>query len=193
VLASFIVDQIKGLLQGSFLPRGWCYYYCYHGRNQDETTHFLRWIINQLTRQAGVISPELNSLYQDGEEPNVLCLMKALEGSLTMFESVFIVVDALDESQDRQKIIGTLQQLSSEFRFNKIQLLVTSRDEIDIRRELVDLSVSMSLSNEYVDADIRTYIHAALHSLSKNSKFKSWSDTLRDEVEEALVKGAKGM
>jgi Cdc6-like AAA superfamily ATPase len=193
ILASFVIEQLQDLSKISFLPRGWCFYYCYHARNHDETTHFLRWVISQLSRQGSEISTASKALYQQGRDPDVSSLLMALEASLSMFESVFIVVDAVDESSNRENILETLRKLSSDSRFQKIQLLVTSRDEIDIRREFDDLSVSMSMSNPYVDDDIGIYVHVSLYSKSKNSKFRNWPHDLRHEVEGALVKGAKGM
>jgi hypothetical protein len=71
-----------------------------------------------------------------------------------------------------------------------IQLLVTSRKELDIERALSPLAIELSLSNPYVDEDIRTYIKSRLR---EDPKFSRWPETLRNETETALVKGAKGM
>jgi hypothetical protein len=71
-----------------------------------------------------------------------------------------------------------------------IQLLVASRKELDIERAILPLSTSLSLSNPYVDEDIRTHIKSCL---SQNRRFSRWPDDLKDEIEKALVKGAKGM
>lgn len=123
VLASFLIDEVQGLVKRTSTSTGWCYYYCYHARNQDETTHFLRWIINQQARQSSGIPQEVDSLYQNGLTPNVSNLMKALQASLSSFESVFVVVDALDESADRENFISTLRKLGSEPSFNKIHII----------------------------------------------------------------------
>jgi hypothetical protein len=70
-----------------------------------------------------------------------------------------------------------------------IRLLATSRKELDIERALSPLTTELSLSNPYVDDDIRVYIKSRL----LEAKFSRWPESLKDEVENALVKGAKGM
>ena len=71
-----------------------------------------------------------------------------------------------------------------------IQLLVTSRRELDIERAIAPLATSLSLSNPYVDEDIRTYIKSYL---AQNPRFSKWLNGLKIEMEKALVKEAKGM
>jgi hypothetical protein len=60
---------------------------------------------------------------------------------------------------------------------------------LDIERALSPLGTELSLSNTYVDNDIRTYIRSRL----LKAKFRRWPKSLKDEAENALVKGAKGM
>src|SRR6266536_4322083 len=51
VLLSFVVENIKrGCKDTAPDGTGWEYNYCYFGRDQDETPHLLRWVINQLCR-----------------------------------------------------------------------------------------------------------------------------------------------
>src|SRR4051812_29785496 len=48
------------------------YYYCYFGRNQDETESFLRWVISQLCNQldAKYIPPKLQDLHERQQYPS---------------------------------------------------------------------------------------------------------------------------
>lgn len=73
--------------------------------------------------------------------------------------------------------------------FTRIQLLATSRRELDLERELLPICRDLSLSNAYVDNDIQTYVHSRMGE----HKFRRWPEELRTEIESELVKGAKGM
>ncbi|KAE8443901.1 hypothetical protein EG329_001211, partial [Mollisiaceae sp. DMI_Dod_QoI] len=108
------------------------------------------------------------------------------------FSSVYITIDALDEAtdDDRETMLTALRDIIRDGRHDRVQLLATSRKELDIERELLPLGANLSLSNPYVDEDIRTYVR---NRMREESKFRRWPDQLRDEIELALVKGAKGM
>ncbi|KAF2449270.1 hypothetical protein P171DRAFT_480367 [Karstenula rhodostoma CBS 690.94] len=54
ILASYLAEKIENYCTASSSGSsklGHAYYYCYFGHNQDEASHFLRWIIGQLCRQ----------------------------------------------------------------------------------------------------------------------------------------------
>lgn len=106
------------------------------------------------------------------------------------FSRVYITIDALDESTNRESILETLRRIMTREDLNRISILATSRKEMDIERVLVPIATELSLSNMYVDEDIRTYVKSRLR---EDPKFSRWPDSLRNDTEAALVKGAKGM
>jgi hypothetical protein len=191
VLHSFIVEDVKKFCNNpSLSTTGWGYYYCYFGRNQDETPHFLRWLINQLCRQIKGLPPDVQQLYREGGHPSTSRLLQVLGSISQLFSRVYVVIDALDESKDRKRLLALLIEILEGESLDTVQLLVTSRRELDIERAILPLSTILSLSNPYVDEDIRTYIQSCL---SQNRRFSKWPDDLKAETEKALVKGAKGM
>jgi NACHT domain len=191
VLASYIVEDIKRFCQTSApSDAAWAYYYCYFGRQHDEAPHLLRWIINQLCRQSTYIPSQLIELYQQGGEPKTADLAKVLSMVLRRFQHVYVVLDALDESLNRQNLLDIIIQFASDHAFKKIKLLAMSRKEIDIESSFEELSISMSLSNPLVDEDIRIYVQ---RKLREDRKFRRWPVSLTANIERALVKGAKGM
>lgn len=191
VLASFIFKDVKSFCKDSVLENtGWAYYYCYFGHEQDETPHLLRWVINQLCRQMNAIPDEVRELFSDGGSPQTQELAVALGAVLRNYHRVYLVIDALDESLDRHRILNLLLGILDDQTFDKLQVLATSRKELDIERALLISSVDISMSNSYVDEDIRVYIQ---HTLRVNHKFCRWPEELQREIETALVKGAKGM
>ena len=165
------------------------YYYCYFGRNQDETEPFLRWTINQLCRQCGSIPDEIIENYDDGVQPSRRSLLQALSALLTRFERIYVLIDALDESFPRMNLLNLLVLLSGEG-FKKIQLCGMSREEEDIKFQIQGHCTSISLSNPYIDEDIDFYVQ---HRLERHHRLKTWSLPFKETIRQALVEGAKGM
>jgi septal ring factor EnvC (AmiA/AmiB activator) len=128
-------------------------------------------------------------MYEEGGYPQASRLVDVLAAVSENFSRVYIVIDALDESAKREKLLAVLLQILENKMLDHIQLLVTSRKELDIERALLAVAESLSLSNHYVDKDIRTYIKSRLQN---DSKYYRWPNVLKAETETALVKGAKG-
>jgi Cdc6-like AAA superfamily ATPase len=170
----------------------WGYYYCYFGRAQDETPHMIRWVLSQLCRQMKDIPLEVSELYEEGGQPTTAQLMDTLRTVLRSFKRIYLMIDALDESLERENILNFLVGIINhkQQEFAGVQVLATSRKEHDIERALLNVSTDISLSNHYVDEDIRVFIQ---HRLRDDRKFNRWSQELRSEIEDALVGGAKGM
>ncbi|KAK2026090.1 hypothetical protein LX32DRAFT_654970 [Colletotrichum zoysiae] len=166
------------------------YYYCYFGNNQDETLSLLKWVLVRLCRQAGQVPERLWDLFQHGGQPSTESLLSVLEAALEPFEHVFITIDAIDESKPRDELLKVIRDLATDHRFDKIRLLTTSREYLDIEIVMKDISTEVSMRNEYLDADIRLYTESRL---SNHEMVKNWPPELRIETLEALCAGAKGM
>ena len=105
-------------------------------------------------------------------------------------DRVYVIIDALDESQNRVRLLSLLRLIATEERFSRIQLLATSRQYEDIRVQMCHISKSLSMTNPFVEADIRIFVNARVRS---EQRFKNWPEDLCTEVLEALTVGAKGM
>lgn len=191
VLASYLVDTVASHCQDKLGSKcATLYYYCYFGHNQDESAPLLRWIVTQLCRQAEAVPAEAYAVFKQRCEPSLPKLLDALATILDGFQTVFVIVDALDESKPRGDLLKTLRDLATDPRFSKIQLLVTSREYVDIERALDEISKRVSMSNSFIERDILLYVRS---NLQKNTKFRRWSSQLLDEVEAILSTRAKGM
>jgi NACHT domain len=191
VLASYLIEQVKSHCVESKSPQvTHAYYYCYHGHNQDEAAPFLRWIICRLCRQSGTVPVEVHRLYKRGGQPSLEELLDAFESVAKQFATIYIVVDALDESSSRIRLLRALNDFVNDRRFWMIQLLATSRRHIDIENVMSGSSVPISMSNPLVENDIRLQARSTLRS---HPKFKRWPVHLLSEVEDAVAIGAKGM
>ena len=192
ILASFVVEETRGLCKSTSLNGiGHAYYYFYYRREKDEVPNFLRWVINQLCRQSANIPTEVHQLHRDGGQPSIASLLMALFAVLREFQRVYLVLDALDESTNRKDLLDVLIKISSDANFAKLRILATSRRELDIERALGDISIVISLThNQWVDDDIRLYVQ---NHLREDRKLSRWPEALRTEIETSLVRGAKGM
>ncbi|RBQ98250.1 hypothetical protein FVER53590_13571 [Fusarium verticillioides] len=193
VLASWLIENVQSHCKRVSTRKSPCvnvYYYCYFGHHQDESAPFLRWVITQLSRQADVISTLTHDLYRRGGEPSTPELLDTLEQILQVFSRVYIVIDAVDESDPREELLEVIQTLVTDQRLCNVQILVTSREYIDIERVMENISVSVPMANELVEQDIRLHVQSILRS---NRKFRCWPNDLLVEAENAISTKAKGM
>ncbi|KAF2101197.1 hypothetical protein NA57DRAFT_72640 [Rhizodiscina lignyota] len=192
ILASFLIQTAKEHTIARESDRIiHVYYYCYFAHNQDEGIPLLRWVVSQLCQRAKRIPDGIRETCADNHAPTVACLLSALSDILKDFDVVYLFIDAVDESQaPRDEILRILRSLATEPCYNNLRLLATSRDYHDIETNLLGTSTRISMSNSLVEEDIRTYVHSALRSSRKFSRLPA---PLLTEIEDALVKGAKGM
>jgi hypothetical protein len=106
------------------------------------------------------------------------------------FPCIYPVIDALDESSEREKITMLLLKISEDERFERLQILATSRREVDIERILLTKTTNLSVSNRYADSDIELYIRSCLRG---DTKLARLPEELMAEITTALVDGAEGM
>lgn len=192
ILASHIIEQlIKTKCLNSSGNVALVYYYCYHGHNRDETFSFLRWLVSKLCRTTDTVSSLTYDMFRSGEDPDVAKLLFALHAQLDGLDTVYVAVDALDESQQpRDVFLRVLHTLATDPLFEKIRLLTTSREYADIERVMAPISFSVPTYHEEVEKDIRVFVEG---SISRRDRFKRWPDDLKVEVIDALAIGAKGM
>lgn len=191
IIATYLIDELQSCYpENTDSKKASVYYYCYHGRDQDEELPFLRWLICQLCRILDGISDPVYAVFKRGREPSRDDLLSCLESTLRYFETVFVVVDALDESQEREKLLKLLQLLGKDPRFGNLQLLATSRQYLDIETAMMAIAEPISMSNPLVQADIELFVRS---QISSTPMFKKWPQNLRDEVEKQLSEEAKGM
>jgi hypothetical protein len=191
ILHSYIAEDLKGFCRDPDLEgTASVYFYCYFGNGPDQTPSFLRWVISQLCRHIGGVPSKVREIFKSGHQPRTTELLDVLTAVITSFSRIYITIDALDEAVDREQMLKALCAIFGDDRYNRIRLLATSRKELDIESTLLPTAKDVSLSNPYVDADIRTYVNARMRD---EPRFRRWPAELRDEIETALVEGAKGM
>ena len=187
---SFLIEHIGKICNESSRDTIYVYYYCYFAHHQDETKPFLKWLIARLCWEAGGVPTVVYDLNRHGTETSITALLDAITQLLISFDTVYILVDAVDESTSRDDLLQTLRTFATDRRFEKIQLVTSSRNYIDIETIMSIFSVPVSMDNPLVEQDIRHYVHSSVES---NSKFRRWPYDLFRETEESITNGARGM
>ena len=187
---SNLIEHVKNYCYGRGPGYACVYYYCYFGHSQDETGPFLRWILLELCRKLGRVPLVVHELYRRGGNPTPRNLLATLEQVVEAFDSVFVFVDAVDESLERENLLRVLRDLAVDGRFQKLRLLATSREYLDIEDVMRDFATPISMRNPLVDDDIHLYITS---KLAVHPRLKRWPAQLRKEVVRAVYTGANGM
>ncbi|KIW21484.1 hypothetical protein PV08_02064 [Exophiala spinifera] len=170
------------------------FFFTFNDDTKQDASAMLRSLVVQLSCQLndkhGLLSQWHNS-YRNAMPPNQV-LMDCLYQHVRAFEQTYIISDALDESplhKDRGDMLQRLVDMRG-WSERGLHLLVTSRDEPDIRRKLCALPhETISMKNDLVDNDIADFIS---HHLKHNEQLEAWEEYY-DKIENVLTKGAKGV
>ena len=167
------------------------FYFTFRDDSKQDDSAMLRAVLLQLSAQRADGYEDLNRLhnsYQSGLPPSHV-MIQYLEQSIRKFHRVYIILDALDESPKdgpRGKVLDTLDILR---KIPSLRLLVTSRDESDIRDSLIPSAAQeVKMESDGVAKDIRSFVDAQLDT---DKRLKKWF-SYRDKIANALATRAKG-
>ena len=123
-----------------------------------------------------------------GQTPQVNELQELLLSIPKSFNTVYLVIDALDECKVgdcRDELLKAFQAFQA-----SMKLLVTSRPHIE------DLSENLALASQIklraVESDIRDYVYKQLET-RKMKKILGKDEKLKTEIVTSIVAGANGM
>ncbi|RSL94266.1 hypothetical protein CDV31_014396 [Fusarium ambrosium] len=181
---------------------GLAYVYCDYANKEQSALDYVGALLCQLISLSDEVSPEVTALYND-HKPGSSPLRPLLEGyelvlgaEVSRFDSVYIIVDALDECRDDDE--GEFQS-STKVRVSEtfgklgetVHLLFTSREEhpptslTDRRVPIATMKVTAT------DEDIRTYVRA---QIKRRESLKCYTDTeLGEMIEIVITRKAAGM
>jgi ankyrin repeat domain-containing protein 50 len=170
------------------------HYFSFSDDSKQDVSGLLRALLLQLSNQVEDGDADLSSLHdthKDAHAP-VPALMLTLKRVITKFQDVYVVVDALDESPRGEKRDAVLETLSEIRRWSMrgLHILVTSRDEHDIREHLeLQLNEEVRMDKSVVDQDIKDYI---IQRLQRDIKLKKFAKHHAD-IKKTLIQRADGM
>ncbi|EPE09633.1 ankyrin repeat protein [Ophiostoma piceae UAMH 11346] len=174
------------------------FFFTFNDNSKQDVSAMLRAIVLQLSGQIKGGDEMLSRLREDhktGKAPDEV-LIAYLQQLIWSSEETYILIDALDESprdSHRWRLLQVLIDMR-EWSEDRLHLLVTSRDEPDIREAITaDMNTRpeqmVSLKNSSVDGDIAAFISGALEN---DRRLRKWAD-FHDHIKGSLTKRAKGV
>jgi hypothetical protein len=199
ILSSTIVEHVQHhCLQAvdfGFAP----FYFTFSDKGKQSYEALLRSLVAQLgTQEPGLA--KLREKYAQRHRMqggiNVQTLESTLLAVLAAYDTVFVVLDALDECPDdydapleRSKLFGGLEYLSKEA--SKLKILMTSRDIPDIHVCMVRLTAErLPIQTCAVDKDIHSYV---AQQLTKPPYFTRLKPKSLDLIQTKITAKADGM
>ena len=170
------------------------FYFTFNDNSKQDESAMLRALLLQLSDQVQNNNADLTELhykYPTGV-PSSPALIAYLQHVIQKFGHVYIIIDALDESprsSSREHVLNALETMRN-WGLQCLHLLVTSRDERDIR-ESFDLSPAyqVKMQNSGIDKDIRNFISGRLNTDRRLKNVLPY----RERAQESLAARAKGM
>ncbi|KAF0315082.1 ankyrin repeat protein [Colletotrichum asianum] len=172
------------------------FFFAFDDTGKQDASALLRALILQLSGKQSSISPfsHLSNLYEScrNSTPRDKALLDCLHQLSRSFKHTYIIVDALDESprdKHRQNVLDILTTIRGWVE-PSVHLLVTSRDEVDIR-DTLDPSPDefIAVRNEASDKDIALYITQSLRNRPQLRKWKGF----HGRIETTLTTQADGV
>ena len=112
------------------------------------------------------------------------------QGILDGFSSTFIILDALDECAERQKLLNWIHTFILENDINLgLHLIVTSRPEEEIEDKFKSYHY-LDLAQESENHDLVAYLD---YQLENDSDLQKWNFDTQEQIKLTLLKQADGM
>ena len=184
-LSAIIIDNIP-----KSAGTGLCYYYCDYNRAiYEQLCNTLTWFLRQLAHDTIPLSMKsmFEKHYRDRSRPTLQSIREALLSVINDFETVWIVVDALDEYSDASQTFEFVQELLNLNKAAKVNVLVTSRPIPDISNHFTH---GTTLEVRARDGDMSSYIDANIRTLPK---FVTQDLDLQKEIKDSIIKIADGI
>jgi hypothetical protein len=124
------------------------------------------------------------------QEPTLDDLQNTLQKILDGFSSTFIILDALDECVEREKILNWIQTFILDKDITlRLHLIVTSRPEQEINDQFKSHHY-IDLVKESGNHDLKAYLD---YQLQNNSALQKWKFDTQEQIKSTLLKKADGM
>jgi hypothetical protein len=198
VLSSTIIEHLLQHCKSDTSTVTAYFYFDFNNALKRDPELMLRSLLGQLVQRSVVIPEGVDALFSACEngyrQPSPYALLEVTHQVMHQFMHVYVVLDALDECTQRQELMDMLETVAG-WQLNNLHLLMTSRKERDIESSLesyVQEKDTICLQEDVVDSDIRRYVR---QRLSDDKTLTKWSKdaTVRQEIEVALMHGARGM
>jgi Cdc6-like AAA superfamily ATPase len=197
ILSSTIIEAIFDHCSNNSSLAVLYFYFDFNDAEKQRPESTIRSLIIQLSLQCISVPQTLNSLYRtctDGQrQPAYDSLLETLQQMIGVFQEIYLVIDALDESSDRYELLANIKEMTS-WKDANLHTLVTSRREKDIvdSMEYLTDQEKVCIQNIHINDDIRAYVRGRLFT---DPKLKRWRNQPRVqlEIEITLMEKVDGM
>ncbi|KAJ5605614.1 hypothetical protein N7510_008395 [Penicillium lagena] len=170
------------------------FYFSFTDDSKQDEQGMLRALLLQLSVQLQDGEKELEQLrlLSKSSTPSVEALLQTLRKFLERFQDSYILLDALDECPQDNGREGVLRAIEAirDWSIPTTHLLVTSREQSDIRRSLNPSSNhDISMKNSGIDRDIAGFVS---YQLENDPKLQRWK-VRYSEIQTKLTQGAQGL
>jgi hypothetical protein len=193
-LSSSIVQHFREYCKSRPDHRCAYFYFTFRDPSKQTCESLVKSLITQLSSQIKQLDVELEKLYSESHlsNPQFEPLISTLHHLISSFTEIYVIIDALDECTEVEKLLSTVQTISN-WGIPGLHLLTTSRPEKIItdvlnRPEICKIPVDKVVKNE----DIRVHVRAQMQI---DPSLKRWSSKpdIQTEIEACLVDKAHGM
>ena len=170
------------------------FYFTFNDETKQDESALLRTLLLQLSGQLSESQNALSRLYDSSKNavPPPEILLSHFHDLVQNFNQVYILLDALDEcpqSHHREHVLNSIDRIRGWF-LPQMHLMVTSRDEIDVRESLNPTSSGeILLKNSGVDQDIKSFVTKQLNTNRQLVKLRAY----HEKIEDHLTRKARGV
>lgn len=203
-MCSTIIEHVEKLCQSKSGSRLAYYYFDFSDATNQKLSILLRSLLFQLCMKMDLVPDALSVLYDECDRgrsnPSEKSLTENLFGILNSDKQTYIIIDGLDEcpydpnNSERSRLNDLVLDEIGKHPGN-YNFLFTSRKEYDIEEAMkavskrTDLHI-IEIQTENVDSDVRLHIQTFV---SGHKRISKWTASIREEIEDELVKGCQGM
>ncbi|KAH6646797.1 hypothetical protein BKA67DRAFT_496362, partial [Truncatella angustata] len=201
ILASTVIEDLQKNQSQSALQTLLYFYFDFTDSRKQLFENTLRSLVWQIYCRNENSRQHLNSLYSSTcrggkEQPSFDSLQRTFTEMMGNLEEVWIVLDALDECETRNKLLSWIRNIAQDSSAQvNIRLLVTSRPEQDImtaiQRHASDEQI-IAISHNLLESDIRNYVQARVREHEGLSRWRGYKE-IQDQIEASLLEKANGM
>lgn len=198
ILSSTIVEHLLQHCHDDTSVAVAYFYFDFNDTQKQDPELMLHSLLCQLLQSSVVIPKGVHALFSSCEngkrQPSLHTLLEVTRQAMQEFTQVYVILDALDECTQRSELMDMLEAVA-EWQLDSLHLLMTSRKERDIGTSLesyVGEEDAICLQRDVVDQDIQRYVQQRLRD---DKGLARWNRdaAIRQEIEEALMRGARGM
>ncbi|OMP86961.1 Vegetative incompatibility protein HET-E-1 [Diplodia seriata] len=192
VLSSTLINTLQKGIGGKRNEAVAYFYFEFSDLKKRSVDGMIRSLISQLTWTNGKPCAQLQGLFEQHggrRQAPLSMLLPVLRELLSQFVHVYIVIDALDESDSIEETLSTINTMVN-WQIGSLHLFLSSREWEMISGALDAMHtacIKVRVSDELISPDIQSYIRTEVERLPY------WSPEIRSAITKSLTEKGSGM